>query len=74
MTHWLISTQLERLRKIAKTGGAASAAKWRKKTPKEKQAAVDKASKLQGGDGTLSPSQHKQFVKLVKVNSRRDSS
>ena len=74
LTHWLISTQLERLRKIAKTGGAASAAKWRKKTPKEKQAAVDKASKLQGGDGTLSPSQHKQFVKLVKVNSRRDSS
>ena len=73
LTHWLISTQLEKLKKVQKKGGAAIAEKWRKATTKQKRDYADKQSEAQGGNG-LSPSQHTQFVKLVKVNSRRDFS
>ena len=73
LTHWLISTQAKRLKTEAKKGGAATKRKWEKATTKQKRDYADKQSELQGDNG-LSPSQHTQFVKLVKVNSRRDFS
>ena len=73
MTHWLISTQLEKSIKGLKKGRAAKKLKLERMTARQKRDYADKQSKAQGGNG-LSPSQHKQFVKLVKVNSRRDSS
>ena len=73
LTHWLISTQVEKLKKVQKEGGAATKRKWEKATTKQKRDYADKQSELQGDNG-LSPSQHTQFVKLVKVNSRRDFS
>ena len=72
-SHWLISTQVEKLKKVQKEGGAATKRKWEKATTKQKRDYADKQSELQGDNG-LSPSQHTQFVKLVKVNSRRDFS
>ncbi len=73
-SHWLISTQLKRLKKVATRGRAVAAERWDKKTAKQKRDYANKQSKAQGGSGTLSPSQHTRLVKLLKVNSRRDSS
>ena len=69
LTHWFISTQVKHLKKVGNNGK-----RWDRKTAKEKQAYADRQSKAQGGNGSLSPQQHRQLVKLVKVNSRRDFS
>ena len=69
LTHWFISTQVKHLKKVGNNGK-----RWDRKTAKQKQAHADRQSKAQGGGGTLLPRQHTRFVKLVKVNSRRDSS
>ncbi len=74
MTHWLISTQVKQLKKLRGKGAAATAEKWRKMKPQKRVDLGNKMSKARGGSGTLSLQQQKQFVKLVKVNSRRDSS
>ena len=73
-SHWLISTQLKRLKTVGKKGRAARKLRWQRMTPTQKRDYADKQSKAHGGGGTLSPSQHTRLVKLLKVNSRRDSS
>ena len=69
-SHWLISTQVKRLKTIGKKGRAVAAERWDKKTPTQKRDFGDKCSKAHGGDGTLSLAQHREFVKFAKVNSR----
>jgi hypothetical protein len=61
------------MKKIGKKGGAAFKLKMKKMTLKKKRDYADKQSKAQNPNGLL-PSQHTRLVKLVKVNSRRDSS
>ena len=73
-SHWLISTQLKRLKKIGAKARRIKAERWGKKTAKQKRDYADGMSKAKGGNGTLSLRQHTRLVKLVKVNSRRDSS
>ena len=77
LTHWLISTQVKRLQKqapvAAKKGGEATRRKWEKATRKEKKDYAASQSKLQDGYA-FTPDQHNQLVKLIKVNSRRESS
>ena len=73
LTHWLISTQLEKSIKGLKKGRAAAKLKRERMTAKQKRDYADRMSKAKGGSG-LSPRQHTRFVRLVKVNSRRDSS
>ena len=72
-SHWLISTQLKKLKTVGKKGRIAQKLIRQRMTPTQKRDYADKQSELQGDNG-LSPSQHTQFVKLVKVNSRRDFS
>ena len=73
-SHWLISTQVERQKKIVARARRIKAKRWGKKTAKQKRDYADRMSKLGGGSGTLSLQQHRQLEKLVKVNSRRESS
>ena len=73
-SHWLISTQLKKLKTVGKKGRIAQKLIRQRMTPTQKRDYADKQSKAHGGGGTLSPSQHTRLVKLLKVNSRRDSS
>ena len=70
----MISTQIKRLKKVAAKARRVRAERWDRKTAKEKQAYADRQSKAHGGGCNLSPQQHKRLVKLIKVNSRRESS
>ena len=74
LTHWFISTQVTQLKKRGKKGRAVARLKRERHTPTQKIAYSNKMSKAGGGGGSLSLQQHRQLVKLLKVNSRRDSS
>ena len=72
LTHWLISTQLKKSIEGLKKARATQKLKREGMTARQKRDYANKQSKAQRGG--LSPDQDTQFVKLVKVNSRRESS